>query len=55
MIEIRARNARYLIDAVDEDAAKRGIGDFIDEGGDADDYTLEILSVEQVSDEQDCA
>ena len=51
--ETRARRVEYLIDAESEDAARRLDGEIIEEGGDADDYGLEILSVEQVDDEEE--
>lgn len=51
--EIRARNSTYLIDARTEDDATHGRGEFIDFGGDADDYGLELVSVEEVSDDEE--
>lgn len=52
--EKRARQAEYLIEAADEESAGRLDGDIIDEGGDADDYGLELVSVELVGDDVDC-
>lgn len=49
--EKRSRTAEYLIDAADEQAAGRLDGQILDEGGDADDYGDELLSVEEVSDD----
>lgn len=51
--ETRARRAEYLIDAESEEAARSLDGDIVAEGGDADDYGLEILSVEQVDDDEE--
>lgn len=53
--EIRARKVIYLIDAVDERAARHLEGDILDEGGDADDYGQEILEVEEVADDEEFA
>lgn len=53
--EIRARRSVYLIDAETEEDARSGNGDIIDEGADADDYTDEVLEVEQVDDDVDVA
>lgn len=50
--EIRARKAVYLIDAADEKAAERGDGEILDEGGDADDYGQELVSVERVDNDE---
>lgn len=55
VVEKRCREARYIIDAADENAARHYDGDIIDEGGDADDYGEETISVEQVGDEEDMA
>ena len=53
--ETRARTVEYLIEAADETAARKLDGEILDEGGDADDYGLETLSVEQVeNDDADC-
>lgn len=47
MKEIRAREVQYLIDAEDEAAARKLDGEIIEEGGDADDYGQELVSVEE--------
>lgn len=45
--EIRARRVQYLVEAVDADAAGRLDGTLLEEGGDHDDYGLELVSVRE--------
>jgi hypothetical protein len=53
VVEERGFESRYLIDAESEEDARNYKGDIVAEERDADDYGIEVKSVEQVDDEEE--